>query len=1075
MKQKIRLMAMLWPILTIMCLYARAQRPDSSGPVLSGVVADTTGRPISGATVAVKGTNTKTITGRDGRFNLRAPQQTGTVIISYVGHEAIQEKFNEADIGPGHFTLVPTEKMLEEVDVSTGYQTIPKERATGSFEVVDNALLNHNTATNIINRLDGITTAVKFPYAGYGAMINHVMRPEPTLRGKSGLHHSGQVLIVVDNFPYEGDINNINPNDVESVTLLKDAAAASIWGARAGNGVILITTKKVRYNQPLRVSLNSAMTIGERPDLFYVPQISPEDLIAVERELYDQGYYRSRLTNTRTFPSVSPMVDLWDQFDRGLISEEDLNQQKMFYSKQDVRRDYSRYIYRPSVNQQHSLALSGGNEKIKYGFSAGYDNNRLHVVTGSFARLTLRSDASFRPIEDLEITSGIWYSQTNTRDIGPDTDIQYGYDARKPVPYLPFFDDDGNKIYRSPRIRMSALPTLGDGLLQDWRTHPLDVANTSSYSINDGDILINTGLNYQLLPGIKASAKYQYETGHRRSTRLYEQESYLVRDYINNFTTIENGVPNYGFPLGDYYLPQTTDLTVHNIRAQVDIDKRMGLHQLFGVAAAELRSSNFYTESTRYFGYDPQRRTTVNIDPIRPLPTFFGGTQRLPYSSSMEDIYNRYTAILANLSYDYNGRYTVSASARKDASNLFGVTSNRRGSPFWSIGASWKVHNEAFFKLTPFSALTLRATYGYSGNTSNTVPAVPVIYLAGADFNTGLPYATTSNPPNPSLRWEKVGQFNAGLDFALAGNRISGSIEYYDKRPKDVIASAPVDLSSGFQTLTVNSADLHVTGWDVNLQAEHLKRGKFSWNGHYLFSYNRQRVTKYLEPTLYPMRFVGNMSLNPIEGKDAYSVVVYRYAGLDAENGDPQGYLEGELSTDYIGLTNAPLEDYQYLGSSSPRYFGSVRQTVFFGPFSLGINIQYKARYYFMRQSINYGDLFANNYGHADFYKRWQQPGDERYTAVPSMRYPNNNYRNDFYANSSALAERGDHVRIQEITAAYESRMGRNDRISTRFFLTASNLGIVWRANKHGLDPDLYANRPMPIPSNYAVGIQITY
>ena len=206
-------MAMLWPILTILtiiCLEARAQRPATAGPVLSGIVTDTAGRPLSGATVAVKGTSVKTISGRDGRFTLRAPQQQGTLLISHLGHETIHEKFGDESTGPYHFTLVPSGNLLEEVEVSTGYQTIPKERATGSFEVVSEELLHHNTATNVISRLEGITSSIRFP-AGYGGVINHALRPEPTLRGRSGLFHSGGILVVVDNFPYEGDINNICP------------------------------------------------------------------------------------------------------------------------------------------------------------------------------------------------------------------------------------------------------------------------------------------------------------------------------------------------------------------------------------------------------------------------------------------------------------------------------------------------------------------------------------------------------------------------------------------------------------------------------------------------------------------------------------------------------------------------------------------------------------------------------------------------------------------------------------------------------------------------------------------------
>ncbi len=963
---------------------------------------------------------------------------------------------------------------LEEVVVSTGYQTIPKERATGSFEVIDNALLNHNTTTNILSRLEGITTAVKFQNTGFGAQVNHATRPQPTIRGKSGLHHSGEVLIVVDNFPYEGDINNINPNDVESMTLLKDAAAASIWGARAGNGVILITTKKARYGQPLSISVGSNITVGERPDLFYVQQIKPADFIEVERFLYGKGYYRTRLNNVRTFPAVNPMVDLWDQLDKGLIGEADVAAQESFYRQQDVRNDYSKYIYRPSVNQQYSLSLRGGSDKLTYGFSAGYDANRMHVVTANYGRLTLRSDATFRPIPKLEIQAGLWFTENRTRDIGQDVNLQYGTSTVKPVPYLPFYDGSGQPIYQYMRVRERAMATLVGGQLLNWGFNPAEETSLSEHGFRYRDIMANAGISYRLFPWLHMEGRYQYEIADNVHERLYRSGSYLVRDYVNNFTTMQGGQLNHAFPIGDFFMPARNSLTAQQARMQLTADHTFGDHRLTALAAAELRQTDDITTQGSLYNYNSRNLTHTLIDPTRAYPTVFGSSQRLPYSNSLASTHNRYTSILANAAYDYGNRYVFSASARKDASNLFGVSSNRRGSPFWSAGVAWHAHNESFFTIGALSQLSLRTTYGYSGNTSNTVPAVPVIYLAGLDYTTGLPYATASNPPNPSLRWEKVSMLNIGLDFSLRNRRLSGSIEYYDKRPTDVLAEAPVDLSTGFQSLTVNSADLHVTGWDLNLHARHVQTGRFLWEGHYLASHNRQRVTRLLSSTEYPSRFVANTSLNPIEGKDAYSLFVYRSAGLDPTTGNPVGYLGGERSMDYIGITNAPLEEYRYVGTTSPRYFGSMRQTVSYGPYSLTINVLYKAGYYFMRQSIDYGMLFANNLGHADFYGRWQQPGDELRTTIPAMNYPANIYRDSYYVASETLAERGDHIRIQEVTGSYVWTPGTGVIRSLRLFVTASNLGFVWRANDHGLDPDLFVGRPLPVPANYALGFQLT-
>src|SRR5690606_36740168 len=289
--------------------------------------------------------------------------------------------------------LQRSENTLEEVVVSTGYQKLPKERATGSFEVIDTELFNRQIGTDVISRLDGIIPSILFDKRS-GEENNMLMRGTATLEGRDG----SRPLIVVDNFPFEGDINSINPNDVESISLLKDAAAASIWGARAGNGVLVITTKKSSFNSKWRLSASVNETVVEKPNLFYFPRMTSAEFIEVERFLFEQGAFDAVLNNAINFPVVTPVVELLDLQRKGTISETDLSERLEAYAGRDMRNDLNKYFYQPGFNQQYAVNLTGGSNHISTLFSLGYDNNRSSSVGNVTSRLNLNVQNTYRPI-----------------------------------------------------------------------------------------------------------------------------------------------------------------------------------------------------------------------------------------------------------------------------------------------------------------------------------------------------------------------------------------------------------------------------------------------------------------------------------------------------------------------------------------------------------------------------------------------------------------------------------------------------------------------------------------------------
>ena len=319
---------------------------------VSGRVTDAEGNPLSGATIKVKGLNKSTPTNEKGEFYLQNVDEKAVLEVSYVGYK-VKELNAAKDLGSIAMELSSGE-LTEVAIVSTGYQNIPKERATGSFVLIDSALINRRVGTNILERLDGVTNGLIF-----NRNKTQTTQSDFNIRGRTTILGDDKPLIVVDNFPYEGDINNINPNDVKNITILKDAAAASIWGTRAGNGVIVITTYKGNYDSKLKASFNSDLTIGKKPNLYEAQWFSNNDWIKIEQFLFNKGAYNTTINNGFAIVFL-PAVAIMDQRKKGNITSADslglINQLKQY----DLRADILRYLYRPSMIQQYAFNLSGG-------------------------------------------------------------------------------------------------------------------------------------------------------------------------------------------------------------------------------------------------------------------------------------------------------------------------------------------------------------------------------------------------------------------------------------------------------------------------------------------------------------------------------------------------------------------------------------------------------------------------------------------------------------------------------------------------------------------------------------------
>ncbi|PYF75099.1 SusC/RagA family TonB-linked outer membrane protein [Pedobacter nutrimenti] len=1030
-------------------------------------VEDEKGEPLAGASVRVKGTNKAVVTDDKGEFTIKQLEENTVLVISYLGYKTKEILAKEVS-GSSAIQLEPAAGELKEVGIiSTGYQNLNKERATGSFVQVDNQLLNRDLGSNVLARLDGITSGVIFNKAA-----NRVGNdPTISIRGRSTIFANTNPLIVLDNFPYEGDVNNINPSDIESVTILKDAAAASIWGVRAGNGVIVLSSKKGKYNSAPSVAFRSVYSINEKENLFAVPQLSSAQFIEVQRFFFEKGYYDRELSAFPYNPQ-SQAVDLLEQQRKGLISMAELNNRLEALGKIDTRTDYIKYFLRPAQLQQYALSISGGGPHNQYYFSAGYDQNLGSKVSDDNNRLTVNARNTYNLFKDrLELSTGLLFVKTRSRSNANSYGIEY--------PYEQLTDASGNALAVTRDYSQPAKDAyLGKGLL-DWNYYPLNERFNQGNVNKNTEYTLNLGLNYKILPKLlDIQATYQYQQGNSEGVSTNALNDYSTRKQINGFSQIDpvTGVVYRPLPLGDIVSTNTGTYSVQNGRLQLNYHQVFGTaHEITALAGTEIRDYNTFASSGGFYGYNGSTATDQQVDYFKYYPLLIEGYNSIidRLGGSQSGTTDRYISYYANAAYIYQSKYILSASIRKDESNLFGVNANQKGVPLYSMGLAWELNKEKFYHLAALPNLKLRLTYGYNGNLDKRLSAYVTSSQEIYPNQFSELYQKIENPPNPNLSWEKIRNINVAVDFALKNQVLSGSIEFYSKKGTNLIGDSPMAQQSGITTFRGNTADVLTKGLELTLNSINLK-GSVSWRTNFLFNYVKDKITGYKIQGAINDYYVGNDI--PIIGKPYAALFAYRWAGLDNQ-GNPQGYLDGHVSKDYKAMElTARADQLVYKGSASPTIFGSLRNDFFYKGFGFSVNVIYKMGYYFRRPSyVSRSPVYAST---TDYEKRWQKPGDENYTNVPSVIYPSDGLRSSFFERSEVLVEKGDHIRLHDLQFNYTfSHIAKSILNHFKLSFTASNLGaILWRANKLGLDPDNVGKNRFyaPVPRVYAIGATVT-
>lgn len=957
---------------------------------------------------------------------------------------------------------------IEEVVINTGYQKIPKTRSTGSFGIIENKDLYLQVESNLIHKLEGLVSGYNIDRktngaGGYGIMI----------RGLSTIRGSRSPLIILDNFPYEGDISNLDPNEVENITILKDAAAASIWGAKAGNGVIVISTKKSGFNNPLKVNVSANSKINQVPDLFYKPRISSSDMVDVENYLFDLGYYKSLESNIAQTP-LSEVVETRIAQRDGIITTQVANAIIENLRSFDLRNEINDKVFRTPISQQYAFDISKGNNVSNWMLFGGF-NNQIDELNNGNQKFNIRYANNFKLGSNVRIGSKIHYTIGNLSQGLPNV-IDLNVSSGILPLYTRLYDEAGNQLPVLRNYRKKYLDGLSNKGLLDWNYYPLSENNNIDYSNKTREFIGNLNVDFKLSNDLNLNASYQFSNQVGLIKNFYSEQSYFTRDLINRFTQIDgNGLIKYVIPKGEIRDFSSNDSERHNLRSQLNFDKEFGRHNISALVGGEVSMADLESTSSRFYGVNSESLNLVNVDYVNAYKTFVNGSNAfIPNGNSLGGLNNRSISLYFNGAYTFNNKYTFSVSARRDAANTFGLKINDKWNPLFSSGFSWLASNEQFYKIDVLPYLRFRGTFGSSGNTDPSMSAVTtIIYSSVASPYTLSPQANFFNFQNPQLHWEKVYMFNLGLDFGFKNNVIKGSVEYFKKKSVDLFSLTELDYTSGIgNSIVKNAGIIGANGIDLEIVSNNLK-GKLKWETYLNFSLSKDNVIKnYLANRSGRNFLTGNLSYTAIEGYPVYGLYSYKWAGLDPKTGNPQGYKDGLVSQDYAALTGnaVTVDDLKFHGAAFPKLFGSVGNNFSLYGLSLNFRLSYKFGYYFRKPSLSYTSLFSMRDGHGEYESRWQKPGDELFTNVPSNIYPANSNRDSFYAGSEVNVLKGDHIRIQYVNLSYNFPGKKFNQLlkNTNVFIVASNLGIIWRANKYGIDPDY---KDIPISKSFAVGI----
>ncbi|MES2109885.1 MAG: SusC/RagA family TonB-linked outer membrane protein [Bacteroidota bacterium] len=1057
--------------------------PKKSGQIIPirGSVAGEKGEVLPGASITIGGTAIRFTTDSQGNFSVPTVPADGIMVISYIGYQTD----SVAIMGKSSFNikLRLSSNKLDEVTVSTGYQKLSKERATGSFAKPDMEIFAARTGTmDVISRLDGLVpglTVIAGPNgvestSGNGRASNGNTTQKSLIRGQSSIVVSTDPLYVVNGLPVT-DFSTINPDDIADITVLKDAAAAAIWGARAANGVIVVTTKSGSRNGKMKISYSGFVNFMGKPDFDYGKVLNSQQYIQVARETFNPTQFPYFTLGTAVITPSEQL--LYNQY-TGKISAAQANKGLDSLASINNMSQIKDLLYRNALTTSHTLSLSGGTQNYTYYSSLSNTDligNRPGQNEQNF-RINLNQQMNINK----RLSVSLYTSLNNTlRKSLYEPTISNLF-----IPYQLFRDNQGNNL------NMDWVQGLSPETRADYQARsrinldytPLDEVNDGFAKNNNLSINITGGVNLKLIKGLSYQGTYGYQKAPGTSTSYNDSKEYSLRNQLLGFTVAPSTTtpPVYYLPTtGGTYIAGNTDFHSWTLRNQLvyNTSFREGKDrfniQLGQEANEQVTSGN--STMTRGYNLDLENYPlldykTLNNGIFGTVSSFRSSLSDFPFTSL--ELTSRISSYFVLASYTLNDKYSIDGSWRVDHSNLIGSDVSAQNKPVYSIGAKWNIGKENFLSSNKwFDNLAIRGTYGITGNSpyagSASLRDVAVVETSQAAFGQAAPVAGTGfsiNPGNARLGWETTKTFNGGIDFAILKSRISGSIDLYDKTTTNLLGTLNTNPITGFTSAEGNLGKLSNKGIEMALSSINIKGESFSWTTSLTFSYNKNKLLSYQAVPTFLNDALSKAASNYMVGYSMSSLFAYNYVGLD-HNGNPQIKLANGTISNNPAI--AKPADVIYMGTTVPVYNGGFTNTFRYKALSLTANMIYSLGNV-MRRDMN--TVFSGRItgvpggfvGNLDSYflDRWQKPGDEAHTDIPayiSDENPFTSTRNlNYYLYGSRNVVSASYVKLRDITLSCQLPKFLLDKVkisSASFYVQATNF-MVWKANKDDIDPE---------------------
>lgn len=1076
---------------------------DIKQQTISGRVVDAEGRAIAGVSVVEVNTKYGTNTGADGRFTVAISKPDAMLRFTLVGHKAVQHAASQNMV----VTMTSVSQDIGEV-VITGFQKIDKNKFTGSVSQVDRKNIDRSGAIDVSRMLQGAAAGVSVQSTSgtFGAT------PKIRIRGNSSISANQEPLYVINGVPitspanvqvsqlYSGDpasilgsaIAGLNAQDIEDIQILKDGSATALYGTRAANGVILITTKKGSYNSR-SINLSTAYSVGVKPNVSQFNLMNSNQEMQLYKEMYDRGYLSNVNWPTSTGAFTETYKDL--AFRKFNLSQayDELNRSAK------ANTDWFDVLFRNNLIQEHSLSLSGGGDKHTYYASGSYAKDNGQAIGFGMDRYTADVRTIFNITKKFDLDFNLNWSFRNQATPGTyDATTRYSESDRK---------FEINPFTYAMNTSRAMYPYNPDGSPKYYTENlaPFNIVEELNENFNNSRVQEIRGIlrpSYQILKNLRYDGTFALRKSNTSQQHTVTERSNVANahrvdynDVLRNQNTLLYQDPNDPFGYKETILPEGGFLFSRNswqsfwhMRNQLNFSDRFGQHKVDLMVGSELEENYIdreYSKATGYIYYGGRIIAPSRLAMIQAV-----NTDDRTYISSFQRI--RSTGFYSSFQYSFKDRYNVQMSGRLDGSNMFGKMTRSKFLPNYSIGLAWNLDQEEFFDSWNFAEnvdfIKLRGSYALRGNSFETSPMRNASYvnLTRLDATNNDRGISITSPELYNLNWEKDYITNFGLDLGLF-KRVNLAVEYYSRKNKDLVIPFNVAQEEGFKDKNINYGDMTNKGVDVTLGFKNiLNKQDFVWDVNLIYGYVKNKLV-YGELQSSQLTQVTQSKGYKLENYPLDALFAFRFAGLDA-TGQPTFY-SGDNIVNGILATERNRDLVSYMGPRQPVGTGSFANSFQYKGVELRVFLTYAYGHKVFTQPLAARLLDDSGSKSGDLNYRWQTIGDENHTNIPGListiqrTYLGtiSNIDDVAYNRSDFRIANASNIRLSEIMLSYDIGKILNRTwtgLKTgRVMFSANNIHYWASGRLRGVDPEMYINggTSLPNPRSYTVRLTLGF